>query len=496
MISDFPALQVFLPLFAAPLCVILSRFGRFAWILAMPVTWAVAMMSLMTFGHVYSTGETIHYAMGGWAAPVGIEYRIDLLAASMLVLVSVVGAAVLTFAFKSVNEEIFSERQPYFYAAYLLCLSGLLGIISTNDAFNLYVFLEISSLSSYLLIALGRDRRALSSAFHYLILGTIGATFILIGVGFLYVMTGTLNITDIGNRIADISDTAPVMAAFGFLLVGLSMKAALFPLHMWLPNAYTFAPSAISAFLAAVATKVAIYAMIRFLFSLFGFEYAFGSMDLSVILSALAATAIIVGSLVAVFEYNIKRMLAFSSVAQIGYIILGIGLATEMGVTAGIAHIFNHAAMKGTLFLCLGCMAYRLHAGRVTLDDIRGLGHHMPFTSAAFLVAGLGIMGVPLTAGFISKWYLLSATIENGWWAVSAVIIFSSLLAIIYIWRVIEALYFGTTAQEHDRLVEAHASMVIPACCMAALVVWLGIDTEWNIGVATAITQTLMGDTP
>jgi len=149
--------------------------------------------------------------------------------------------------------------------------------------------------------------------------------------------------------------------------------------------------------------------------------------------------------------------------------------------------------IKGALFLALGCMAYRLHGGRVTLEDMRGIGRHMPFTSAAFVIAGLGLIGVPLTAGFISKWYLLSATIENGWWAITAVILFSSLLAIIYVWRVVETLYFGETKQEHDQLVEAPASMVLPAFALAGLVVYLGVNTEWTLGVAANITQSLMG---
>lgn len=491
MLTNLPALQVFLPMLAAPLCIIISRFGRFAWFLSLAVVWAVAAMSVTTFEQVYSSGEPILYQMGGWAAPYGIEYRIDLLSASMLVLVSLIAAVVMPYAMRSAHEELIRERLPYFYAAFLMCLSGLMGILSTNDAFNLYVFLEISSLSSYVLIGLGRDRRALAAAFQYLVLGTIGATFLLIGIGYLYLMTGTLNITDLADRVSDIQHTKPILAAFAFIAVGLCMKVALYPLHMWLPNAYAYAPSAVSAFLAAVATKVGLYSVLRFFYTLFGYEYSFSGMHLALIFVALAIPAMLIGSTVAIFQNNLKRMLAFSSIAQIGYITMGIGLASPLGLTAGIIHIFNHAIIKGLLFLALGCFAYRLQ-GKVTLDALRGMGRHMPFTSLAFVIGGLGLIGVPLTGGFISKWYLLMSTIDGGWWMLAGIIVICSMLALIYIWRVVEALYFGHHNEAYDEVVEAPASMVIPLWIMAAAVIWMGVDSRFDAGLAEMIVQSLM----
>lgn len=491
LLTSLPALQVFLPMFAAPICLIISRFGRFAWALSLAVVWTVAAMCVLTFEQALDGGGEITYRMGGWAAPYGIEYRIDLLSATMLLLVSGIAAVILPYALRSAHEEIVRERLPYFYAAFLMCLSGLLGIISTNDAFNLYVFLEIASLASYILIALGRDRRALAAAFQYLVLGTIGATFILIGIGYLYIMTGTLNITDLAERIAGIEHTRPVLAAFAFLAVGLCMKVALYPLHMWLPNAYAYAPSAISAFLAAVATKVGVYAVLRFFYTLFGYDYSFSGMHLALIFVALAIPAMLIGSTVAIFQNNLKRMLAFSSIAQIGYITMGIGLATPLGLSAGLIHIVNHAVIKGALFLALGCFAHRL-GGKVSLDAIRGMGRHMPFTSFAFVIAGLGLIGVPLTGGFISKWYLLRAAHDGGWWMLTGVIIISSLLSIIYVWRVVEALYFGQHKEEYDQVVEAPASMVIPLWILTGMVVWLGVDTCFSAGVAEMMVPLLM----
>lgn len=491
MLTNLVALQVLLPMLAAPLCVIISRFGRFAWLVTLAVTWCVAAMCLVTFEQVYTSGQAIHYYMGGWMAPFGIEYRIDLLNASILVLVSLIAAIILPYMRMSAQEEIIRERLPYFYAAFLLCLCGLLGIVSTNDAFNLYVFLEISSLASYALIAMGRDRRALTASFQYLILGTIGATFILIGIGYLYLMTGTLNISDLAARIAGVQYTHPVLVSFAFITVGLCMKIALYPLHIWLPNAYAYAPSAISAFLAAVATKVGMYVVLRFFYTLFGYEFSFSGMHLALIFTALAIPAILIGSLVAVFQSNLKRMLAFSSIAQIGYVTLGIGLATPMGLSAGITHIFNHAVIKCALFLALGCFALRL-GGRTSIGDVRGMGRHMPFTSAAFVIGGLGLIGVPFTSGFISKWYLMTATLDGGWWLILGVIVISSLLALVYVWRVVETLYFRPVHESFDKVVEAPASMVIPLWVMAGAVLWMGVDTRYTAELAEYIVSVLM----
>jgi multicomponent Na+:H+ antiporter subunit D len=491
MWTNLPALQVFLPLLAAPICVIISRFGKFAWLLALATLWCVAFLCLNTFMQVYTSGQEISYTMGGWSPPYGIEYRIDLLSATMLVLVSSMAAVVMPYALRSVRDEIARERQPYFYAAFLLCVCGLLGIVSTNDAFNLYVFLEISSLASYALIAMGRDRRALAAAFQYLILGSIGATFILIGIGYLYLMTGTLNITDLADRLNGLETTKPVLVAFAFLAVGLGMKVALYPLHMWLPNAYAYAPSVVSSFLAAVATKVGVYAVLRIFYTMFGYDYSFSGMHLALIFTALAIPAILIGSAVAIFQNNLRRMLAFSSIAQVGYITLGIGLASPLGLVAAIVHILNHALIKGALFLTMGCFALRL-GHRVNLDSVRGIGRHMPFTSFAFVLAGLALVGVPLTSGFISKWYLVSATLDHGWWLILIAIVASSLMALIYVWRVVEALYFGTLDEKYDQVVEAPASMIIPLWLVIGAILWLGVDTRFTVGVAEQIVQVLM----
>lgn len=486
--TNLPALQVVIPLMAAPLAIML-RSGAAARLLALVVSVIAFACSVVLLRSVLSDGP-ISYEMGGWEPPWGIEYYIDAVNAFVLLIVTAIGSVVMLAAGKSVAAEIDEDRQPLFYTAYLLCFSGLLGITATGDAFNVFVFLEISSLSTYLLVSLGRDRRALTSAFQYLIMGTIGATFILIGVGLLYQSTGTLNMQDLAERLPPLTESRTVQAAFAFLTVGTSLKLALFPLHLWLPNAYTYAPSIASAFLAATATKVAVYVMLRFFFTVFGVEFSFDVMPLGITLMVLSLFAIFAGSAVAIFQDNAKRLLAYSSVAQIGYMMLGISFASQTGLTAAVLHLFNHAMMKGSLFLALGALFYR--AGGVSVAHFRGLGKTMPWTMMAIVVGGLSLIGVPLTVGFVSKWYLVLAALEQGMWPVAALVLAGSLLAVIYVWKLVEAAYFQKPLREEEGSNEAPLTLLIPVWILVIANIYFGIDTSFTVGAAEAAAAALL----
>jgi multicomponent Na+:H+ antiporter subunit D len=478
--AHLPALQVVIPLLAAPLCA-LARRGTPAWLVALAANWAAFAVAVALLLQVRD-GAVLSYMLGGWPAPLGIEYRVDIVNAFVLVVVSGLGAVIIPYARQSVAAEIAPGQQAWFYTMYLLCLAGLLGVTITGDAFNIFVFLEISSLASYVLIAMGRDRRALVASYRYLIMGTIGATFIVIGIGLLWTLTGTLNIADLAPRIRSIENAPGVLSALAFLAVGISLKLALFPLHLWLPNAYAYAPSVASAFLAGTATKVAIYLFLRFFFTIFGGTDWFGASPMGDIFIVLSLAAMFAGSTVAVFQNDIKRMLAYSSVGQIGYITLGIGMASKTALTASVIHLFNHGLMKAGLFLLVGGIVYRLKLFRI--EELAGIGRRMPLTMAGFTVLGLGLLGTPGTVGFISKWYLGLAAVEQGWWWMVALIVGSSLITLLYVGRVVEIAYFRKPSPAVEGVREAPLAMLVPAWLLVALSVWFGIDADGMAGFA------------
>ena len=493
MADHLPILQVVVPLLLAPMCALL-RDRRIAWGAAALGSLAALGISLRLLSTVAASGP-ISYAVGGWSPPYGIEYRIDVVNAWVLVVVSTIAVAVASFARVSVESEVDERRIPLFYAAYLLCLAGLLGIAATGDVFNVFVFLEISSLSAYALISLGRDRRALTSAFRYLIMGSVGATFVVIGIGLLYAKTGTLNMADLSQLLPHVWETRTVKVAYGFLAVGFCLKLALFPLHLWLPNAYAYAPSAVTAFMAATATKVAVYMLLRFFLTIFGAAFSFDVMGLDRLLLLLALAAIVAMSVVAIFQTNVKRLLAYSSVAQIGYMILGLSFASVTGLTATLLHLFNHALMKGALFMALGCVVYRI--GSVRIEDMAGLGRRMPLTTAAFVVGGLSLVGVPLTVGFVSKWYLILAALERGWWPVAVLVLVASVIALAYVWRVVEVAYFRPPAgDEPPGRREAPWSLLAPTWALVAMNVYFGIDAGRTVAVAREAARALLGVAP
>lgn len=488
--AHLPALQVVVPLLSAPLAVLLRR-GAMAYGLVLAASWIAFAVAIALWLQVQDVG-VISYRIGNWAPPWGIEYRVDALSSFMLLLVSGMAAIVLPYCRASVAREIPEEQHYLFYAMFALCIAGLLGIAITGDAFNIFVFLEVSSLSTYVLIALGRDRRALTASYQYLIMGTIGATFIVIGIGLLYLMTGTLNLVDMAARLREVNahGTRPVLAALAFLTVGICLKLALFPLHQWLPNAYTFAPSAVTAFLAATATKVSVYVLLRFYFMVFDHSQVFHTLPLPQIMLVLSLAAMFVCSALAIVQDNFKKLLAYSSLAQIGYITLGIAIDSVNGLTATVLHLFNHAVTKGGIFLLVGGVVAVL--GNASMHRLAGLGRVMPVTSFAIVLGGLGLIGVPGTAGFVSKWYLVLAALEKGqWWLVFAILA-SSLLAVVYVWRFVELAYFRAPAHNVARR-EAPLGMLVPALILTAAALWFGVETSVSVGSAQAAANFMMG---
>lgn len=491
MMSHLPILPVLAPLVAAPLCVLL-RSRITAWLLFLLAATSSLVFAALLAARV-AGGATLQYALGGWPAPAGIEYVIDGANVPVLVLVSAIAVVVAGYSRRSIEAEIEARRIPLVYACLCLALTGLLGITATGDAFNAFVFLEISSLSTYALIAMGPRRRALLAAFQYLTIGTIGATFLLIGIGLEYAVTGTLNMDDLAQRLPDNYGNSALTAAVIFVFVGLGIKMAMFPLHAWLPDAYAEAPSAVSTFISAVSTKVAIYAFLRFAFTIFGSTLVFTMLPVGQIGLVLACLAMLVASAIACFQTDLKYLLAWSSIAQVGYIIAGFSLASAGGVAAAYLHIINHAVIKGALFAAAGILLLRM--GTVRLTALAGLGRTMPWTFAAILLAGLGLIGVPPSAGFVSKWMLARALIEQGQGVVLAVMLISSLLALIYVGRIVEVGWFREP--RHSTVIERPPpSMAAATWSLVLLSLFFGVDATWPVTLAEGAAAALVGSTP
>lgn len=477
--ENLPALVVVLPLLGALIAPLLGR-PRRSWGLAVVVTGLSFAGCLVLLQQVLAEG-VVEYSLGGWPAPKGITYRIDALNAFFLVVVAGIAAVVTVPGLLRAREEVDSHRLGFFHAVYLLCFTGLLGIAITGDVFNLYVLLEVSSLATYGLVAMGRHRRSRLAAFNYLMLGSLGATFILIGIGYLYALTGTLDMLEVAQRLQGLEDSLALRAAFAFLLLGFALKSALFPLHSWLPDAYSESPTAVAALLAGTATKVGLYMLARFAFDVFGPELFFTTLHGRPLLLAGAAGGILYGAVMALRQSSAARLLAYSSISHSGYIVLGFALPSTTAQVGGLIHVLAHAVTKSGMFLALG--AVRRRVGSLELGALHGLGRRMPLTSAALLVGACGLVGMPLTAGFVSKWYLVTGSLEAGAWGPVLLLATGALLAALYGWKLVSALYLREPP-EGGPSGEAPWSLVVPTWVLIGLSLLFGLAAGLPVSLA------------
>ena len=491
IITNLPALLVVVPLLLAPVSALLPS-AHLAWMLTLIGAGSSFIAALM-LQSITETGVRISYHLGNWEPPWGIEFVVDSATSLTLVVMTGLGFLATLAARRLVANEINDKDSGKFYAAWMLVSGGLFGLVLTADAFNLFVFLEISALSSVILIGMGAgtDRRALVAGYHYLVIGAVGATFYVIGVGFIYAMTGTLNMGDMAARIPEAGGNAVLYVGFGFMVAGMLVKAALFPVHIWLPAAYSYAPSAVSTLLAAIATKAALYVLARILFTIFVGVPEIVDIAVTNVIVPLAIGGIFVGTIMAIYEADIKKMFAHSSVAQIGYIALGLGLATPAGISAGFIHIGNHALIKGGIFMAIGGFVAALGA-RASLDNITGIGRQMPLTATAFLICGLSLVGLLLTAGFISKLYLVWAIFETESYLILALVLISSALSVVYLWKIMEVMWMQPAPVRSPKLVE-NPAIYLPLWIVAFGNIWFGIDASWLVAAARFASTALLG---
>ncbi|MDF2179845.1 monovalent cation/H+ antiporter subunit D family protein [Aliiglaciecola sp. CAU 1673] len=429
-------LPILLPMIGAPLAALL---GRSSW--AWWITLIISIGQLLCFVAMLPVvlgGQPLDYSMGGWAIPWGIAYRVDALSLFMGLLIAAIAVLTCVYAKHSLRTDVDHEKLPYAYCCMQLCVMGLLGMVLTADIFNLFVFLEISSLATYGLVSLGKDRRALLAAFRYLVTGTLGATLFLIGVGLAYTATGTLNLEDMAQKFATSPHQRTIQGAFAFIFAGLVLKIAIFPLHLWLPTVYRFAPSAVAVLLAATATKVALYVLVRCQFGLFG-QAISASHYLAELLLVGGVLAMLYCSYLALKEDDFKGLLAYSSLAHLGYMLGGMGLLSAKGLSASLMQLFAHTLAKGGLFMLAGIMV--LSAGTSKISQLTGLAGRSPLLFLALVICGLSLVGVPGTVGFVGKWQLLDAALTQGRFGLVLAILASSLMALAYVWKILETAY-------------------------------------------------------
>ncbi|MCK4768230.1 MAG: monovalent cation/H+ antiporter subunit D family protein, partial [Desulfobacula sp.] len=465
--DNTPALIVIAPLLAAlfaGLAVWIEE--RLSYLIALTGLAISTFSAVKVLMQVIDSG-TIQYRMAGWAPPMGIEYRIDLLNAMVLLLVASIAFLNLLASYKSVDQET-NDRPGSFYTIYLLFVTGLLGVTATGDLFNLYVLIEITSLTSYAMVALGdRDRGPLASL-NYVFIGVIGASFYLLGVGYLYLKTGSLNMVDVANILSGIHGSSTVLVAFILCMIGIWIKMALFPMHVWLPNAYTYSPVAFARIVAPLMTKVMVYVMIRLMITVFGLDYIFATLNLADAIVWLATIAVLAGGVMALSQKNLKKMLTYIIVCEIGYMVGGAWMGNQLGMTGAILHILNDALMTFALFLAVGNMVYRLK--KVDLTDLQGLFGKMPWTMAGFVLAAFSIIGVPPTCGFFSKWYLILGAFEAGAYHFAGALIISSLICAVLFFKIFEICFFDPMSEGHGHG-DSHSHVTIEEAPVSMLIV-------------------------
>jgi len=445
---------------------------------------------------IESPVHEVSYILGGWSLDlfprgVGIEFRADILGGLITLVVTGVGLLVTLYSKVPVQRQT-PGKEAMYYALFLLQIAGLAGIALTGDAFNLYVLIEVAALTGYGLIALGSNRAA-AATFNYIILGTIGASLYLLGVGYLYLKTGTLNMVGIREMIEAnaLYDSPAMQVAFVLLLLGILIKMAFFPFHAWLPNAYCHAPTTTSCLLAPLVTKVMIYVMIRMILTVFGVEFSFESTWWAEILPWLVVVAIVCAAVMALAQREIKRMLAYLIVAEVGYMVGGVWIYNYYGLIGSIFHVISDACMTLCLFLGAGIILEKCKTTH--FDGLRGLFAKMPLTMAGFFIGGFSIIGLPPTCGFFSKWYLITGGMVSERWEYMITLMFSTMVMVVLFFRLIERIHLALDesgknlgkghgdlglSQDQTRFDEAPLSMLLPLLLAASIVIAVGVYNQ------------------
>jgi len=453
---------------------------------------ANAVMAVLAAMAFLTIGQAGICHLGGWGTHLGIDLRLDGLTTLMLITINTIGLAMAIFSVQYMTR--YTSKLRY-YSIFLCMVAGLNGIVLTGDLFNLYIFMEIVAISSYALVAFGCEHDELEAAFKYAVLGTVASAFVLIGIALLYAMLGTLNMAEMSVKLSAGGMNMPLTFALGLFLCGFGLKAALVPFHAWLPDAHPSAPAPVSAMLSGVVIKTAgIYVLARLIFNVFSVQLV---PDLLPILRILGVVSMVVGVLLAIGQWDMKRLFAYHSISQIGYVALGLGLGTPLGITGALFHMLNHSVFKSLLFLNAGAVEYA--TGSRDLKHLGGLGKTMPVTANTSLVASMSIAGIPPFNGFWSKFIIVLACIESDhpWLALAAVLV--SLITLASFLKVQKYAFWDigkpVTAMAHEVPIFMRVAMLLLAvfCVVLALLVLTGLRTPYLVTPAVDALSTWAG---
>ena len=471
MSHQLPAILFLLPLFAAiSMPVVCLKHRHWSKSISLTILAAMVLVSILNLHNVVNHGE-VRYAFSGWTAPLGIEWVADGLASVILVLLSVLGLLGVVFTGPT-SPKALGGRIVHYYTLILLFFSALTGIVFARDLFNLFVFLEVAAISSYALIGVAGGR-ALFAAFRYLILGTIGASIYLLGVSYLYAVTGTLNMADMADKLPFLLGSKALVGGLLFIFIGLGIKMALVPFHAWMPEAYAYAPDSVSPILASLLTKIVLLAWVRIIYWVLNASTVISDIPILQLVAVLGALAAVIGASLALAQRDLKMMFAYGGISHIGIILIGIGQGNQTGFVGGIFYLLNDAVMQAALFFLAG-VAF-CHYGVRTIDDIGRVGKQAPWLSGSLIVIALGMVGLPPTGGFFGKWNIILGALEADNYVSVAAVVLSTLLTLAYFVKLFEGIFRQTSTRLDVQFGEIPLSFKMTLGVTSAAIMLLGL---------------------
>ncbi len=481
MTSSLPILPVALPLAAGTLLVFLRNWPSASRAVAFAANVTTLVFAALLVSQVESDGIQV-LAFGGWAAPFGIAFTVDMLGALMVLVTMVVSTACLVFAAFTLDEP---RERMFFYPLFQFLLMGVNGSFLTGDLFNLFVWFEVLLISSYGLMALGSEGYQLQETFKYLVLNALSSAMFLLGVAMVYSLTGTLNMADIAAKLPQVDDTALTGATAVIFMVVFGVKGALFPVYMWLPRAYFAPPTVISGFFGGLLTKVGVYALFRVVSLFFADTVPF----VLPVLAFTACTTMFFGVIGALSQWHMKRVLSYHIISQIGYMIMGLAIFTPLALTGGIFYIVHHILVKTSLFLIAG--AVEASRGTAHLKRLGGVIDGSPLLGAMFLTAGLGLAGVPPLSGFVAKFMLIQAGLEDDFYKTVFISVLVGFLTLFSMMKIFRYVFWSpeTTGPVYQ---EGQAARNISIGVLVALGIILGLGASYALPYAALAAEQLL----